>query len=161
MDQGQGDFFSEYVADHTYDNIALKAFISSKLFDAEAWDMNKQLKQAVEDVGIKVYLPQDELPVEKNLDAITILEANERAVDESAIFIAYFDYLDTGSAYELAQAQATNKFIVGYRSVYHEKRTNLGKMLEGFWERLPSEQKTNSPEGLRQILETYKKTTKH
>ena len=44
----------------------------------------------------------------------------------------------------MSRADARGKRIVGLRSSEHEKSTDLGKMVEGFWQRMPFWDKASS-----------------
>src|SRR3989338_5679361 len=127
-------------------------FICSKVNGEYHSTLNKRLKEIVEDQGFSVYLPQAQLPIDANLDALAILEANERSVDASKILLIVFDGIDLGGAMEAERGYIRNKVIIGYRT----KEEDIGKMMEGYWKRIQGACKASSLEDVYRILKNLK-----
>lgn len=130
----------------------MKLFIASKLSDKDQRDLNKEIFDICKSLKIKTYLPQIEVPINTKATSREILEFNENAVDCSDTVLILFDKCGTGSAMELERAQVLKKKIIGFRSENSQKKEYLGKMLEGSWERIPKDLKTNSFYELKNIF---------
>ena len=73
-------------------------------------------------------------------------------MNSSDLVVVIFDRADCGSAMELERAYVLRKTIIGYRSTASQKNENIGKMMQGAWDRIPIQLKTSSLKELKNIL---------
>ena len=130
----------------------MKVYIASKLTNKKQRELNNRIYNLCIKFGLKVFLPQKELPLGSRITARHILETNEKAVDDSDFIIAVFDRAGVGVAMELERARMLKKNIIGYRSKRSQESEYLGKMLQGAWDRLPKRLKTGCIRELENIL---------
>lgn len=131
----------------------MKIFICSKLADPDHRQLNEEIYELCHDLGFSVFLPQNELPPGTELSPLQILEANERAVDDADIILAVFDHAEAGIGMELERAHLLKKRIAAFRSKESVAKEDLGKMLEGAWERIPEKEKVHNIPELKEILQ--------
>jgi len=131
----------------------MKAFIATKVDTEAAQARSASIKAMLEAVGFDVFLP-----VKRTATAVEILESNEREVDAAELVVCVFDAAGAGVGMELGRAQALGKEIVGFRTPESLADEYLGKMLEGFWARLPEDRKARDLEGLRSVMEAVAET---
>jgi len=134
----------------------MKIFIASKLTCQKQQRLNEQIYNLCIKLGFKAYLPQKELPLDTKATPKQILEANEKAVDDFDFGIVVFDQAGAGTAMELEKAYMLNRTIIGYRSKKSQQNEDIGKMLQGAWDRLPKKFKVNSIHELENILKKLK-----
>ncbi len=133
----------------------MKIFICSKINDADHRRLNDEIYNSCRELGFSAFLPQNELPLDTKLSPLQILEANERAVDDADIILAVFDHAETGVGMELERAHLLKKYIIAFRSEESIAEEDLGKMLEGVWERIPGKHKVHNIQRLKEILKKY------
>jgi len=124
-----------------------KAFIATKVDTAEAQERSAGIRALLEAAGFSVFLP-----VKRPATAVEILESNEREVDAADVVVCVFDGAGAGVGMELGRADVQKKDIVGFRTAGSAADEYLGKMLEGFWTRLPEERKAADLARLEQVL---------
>ena len=134
----------------------MKIFICSKLADQDHRRLNEEIYKLCRDLGFSVFLPQNELPLGTELSPLQILETNERAVDDADIILAVFDRAEAGIGMELERAHILKKQIIAFRSEESIAEEDLGKMLEGAWERIPEKRKVHDIPGLKEVLKKEK-----
>ena len=127
----------------------MKIFIASKLKNEEQRALNEQLAALCEEVGFEVLLPQRLLPLDTQKTAVEILESNEHFVGTADCILAVFDRAESGVAMELGRAHLLQKPIIGFRTPTSIENEDMGKMLHGFWERLPEHRKATNFEELK------------
>ena len=125
-----------------------KAFIATKVDTEAAQGRSARILAALEAAGFSVFLPKKR----PGATAIEILESNEREVDAADVVVCVFDGAGAGVGMELGRADALKKDIVGFRTEESVADEYLGKMLEGFWQRLPDDRKAQDLSRLEQLL---------
>jgi len=133
-----------------------KVFISSKISDHKLQELNLELYILCKNLGFDPYLPQLEVPLDTRMNPAEILESNERSVDTSDLMLMVFDKAGAGSAMEYQRIYIAQKTIVAYRSQESIMSENLGMMLEGAWQRIPTEYKSSTLQGLENIFKKFK-----
>lgn len=133
-----------------------RVFISSKISDHKLQELNLELYILCKNLGFDPYLPQLEVPLDTRMSPAEILETNERAVDSSDLMLMVFDKAGSGSAMEYQRIYIAQKTIVAYRSQESIVSENLGMMLEGAWQRIPTGYKSSTLQGLESILKKFK-----
>jgi len=125
-----------------------KAFIATKVDTEAAQKRSEEILSLLEAAGFSVFLPK-----KRPATAVEILESNEREVDAADVIVCVFDGAGAGVGMELGRAHALKKEIVGFRTPESVADEYLGKMLEGFWARLPDGRKAEDSARLEQVLE--------
>jgi nucleoside 2-deoxyribosyltransferase len=132
----------------------MKAFIATKVDTEAAQARSADILKALEAARYAVFLPK-----KRPATAIEILESNEREVDAADLVVCVFDGAGAGVGMELGRADALKKDIVGFRTPESAADEYLGKMLEGFWQRLPEDRKAQDLARLEQVLAGLKTKT--
>ena len=127
--------------------MSLKAFIATKVDTEAAQALSARIRSVLEAAGFSVFLP-----VKRAATAVEILESNEREVGNADLVVCVFDGAGAGVGMELGRAHALGKDIVGFRTPESAADEYLGKMLEGFWARLPEDRKAHDPERFERLL---------
>lgn len=127
-----------------------RIFVNATLWPVAHREFNKQLKRIIKDHGFEVYLPQDVFHPDDIPSAKEILKANAKAVENSDIILSVLDCPGLGVAFEIGYAMAKNKRMIAFRT---DLRTYLGKIIEGFWDDLGSENKARTLNELSAILQ--------
>ena len=130
----------------------MQIFIASKLRNTRQQKLNEKIYNLCLQLGYTVFFSQKKLPLEIQITPCEILETNEQAVNSSDLVVVIFDRADCGSAMELERAYVLRKTIIGYRSTASQKNENIGKMMQGAWDRIPIQLKTSSLKELKNIL---------
>jgi len=135
-----------------YTTRELTGFIASRLTNPDIFELGEKIYQICCDLGYKVFLPQHELPLDTECTPLQILTANEAGVTNADFLIVVFDEASTGTAMELERGFTLGKIIIGYRSDEHQESEELGKMLQGAWDRIPQGCRAGNLAELREIL---------
>lgn len=115
-----------------------------------------ELYNLCHNLGFDPYLPQLEVPLDIRMSPAEILGANEKSVDESDLMLMVFDKAGAGSAMEYERIYIAQKPIIGYRSQQSVVSENLGMMLEGAWQRIATQHKSSTLQGLEDILKKFR-----
>jgi len=124
-----------------------KAFIATKVDTEDAQRRSEKILSLLEAAGFSVFLPK-----KRPATAVEILESNEREVDAADLVVCVFDGAGAGVGMELGRADVQKKDIVGFRTAESSADEYLGKMLEGFWTRLPEDRKAADLARLEAVL---------
>lgn len=128
-----------------------KVFINASLSAPEKQRLNKAIKELLENLGYKCYLPQEALPPSEQFSPGRILSENVAEVAKCDIMVSVFDDAEPGVAFELGLGLALNKIIV---VLWTDERPGLGKIMEEFWLALDPTLKARSLDELKEIFET-------
>lgn len=125
-------------------------FINASLSTPEKRRLNKAIKELLENLGYRCYLPQEALPPEKRFAPGRILSENVAEVSNCDVIISIFDDAEPGVAFELGLGLALNKIIV---VLWTDERPGLGKIMEEFWLALDPTLKARSLDEVKKIFE--------
>jgi len=126
-----------------------KIFLNAPLSSLAEQKLNQEIERLITAHGFSCYTPQEILPPGTGVGASEIVKSNIDALNQCDIILSVLDKPGLGVIFELAYAYAKDKEIILLRT---DKQDYLGKIIEGFWERMPEERRAKSLADLEEIL---------
>ncbi len=98
-------------------------YLAAPLFSLAERDFNEKLRNAFEEMGFSVFIPQEDSNdteiTREDMDTSTIYELNLEAIDNCDLMVAVLDGgsdVDSGTAWEIGYACAKKIPVIGLRT---------------------------------------------
>lgn len=128
------------------------AFLNAGLSTAAEQLFNEAVMQGITRAGLRVYVPQHELPVGTQLLPEEIYRANLEAVRGADVIVSILDKPGLGVVLELGYAAALEKPLFFLRT---DVQDYLGQVVEGMWNECPPDRRARSILEMERALELW------
>ena len=96
-------------------------YLAAPLFSEAECDFNSRLRDELEQLGMRVFLPQEHsnnIKTKEDIRQESIFSKNVAAIDKADILVAVLDGVDvdSGTAWEIGYAHAVGKPVYGLRT---------------------------------------------